>query len=73
MSGCIGPGFDPQDSKEPRRVRTSRDISSLSDARGRDLGLKEARWQQGMGAGLCLGVGKDFLEAKEHFMWGFEG
>ena len=37
------------------------------------MGLKEARWQQGMGAGLCLGVGKDFLEAKEHFMWGFEG
>lgn len=45
----------------------------MSDARGRDLVLKEARWWQGMGAGLCLEVGKDFLKAKRHFMWGFEG
>ena len=48
-------------------------LSPVSDARGRDLVLKEARWWQGMGAGLCLEVGKDFLKAKRHFMWGFEG
>lgn len=45
----------------------------MSGARGRDLGLKEAGWRQGLGAGLCVGVRKDFLEAKGHFMWGFEG
>ena len=42
----------------------------MGGTRGRDLGLKAPG--EG-GAGLCLGVGKDFLEEEGHFRWGFEG